>query len=341
MSARGSGRCALGLCAIVPVPPSCPVSSGSIALAKGWERWGRLPTTAISNSPLTALASRSPSPTVPAPLATSGSTTSPSGAANSVHLGSGRRELADLVARRRARLLNSFARNRLSLLEAQSTGAAERVSLLEGDEGKWPVSWSPDGRYVLYVTNNDRTSNDIWVLLRDGTGSPYPYLHTAASENWASFSPDGRWVVFSATESGQSEVFVAPFPAPVRRWRVSADGGSQARWRRDGKEIFYVAPNRMLMSVSVTTIKGRVEVGSREPLFELQHPYGAYHAFDVTADGQRFLVNTLVVNPKQPGVIAHCAESRRLSRIAEDLNVVRSPVGAARHGRAEFASVRD
>ena len=88
-------------------------------------------------------------------------------------------------------LLNSFTRDRLSLLEAQSTGAAERLWLLEGDEGKWPVSWSPDGRYVLYVTNNDRTSNDIWVLLRDGTGSPYPYLHTAASENWAAFSPDG------------------------------------------------------------------------------------------------------------------------------------------------------
>jgi Tol biopolymer transport system component len=201
-------------------------------------------------------------------------------------------------------LLNSFTRDRLSLFEAQSSAAGERQSLLEGDEGKWPVSWSPDGRYVLYVTNNDRTSNDIWVLLRDGTGSPYPYLHTAASENWAAFSPDGRWVVFSATESGQPEVFVAPWPAPVRRWRVSADGGTQARWRRDGKEIFYVAPNRMLMSVSITTTKDAVDVGDYEPLFELQHPYGAYHAFDVTTDGQRFLVNTLVVNSTSPGVIA-------------------------------------
>jgi Tol biopolymer transport system component len=201
-------------------------------------------------------------------------------------------------------LLNSFARDRLSLLEAPSTSAAQRTSLIEGGEGKWPVSWSPDGRFVLYVTNNERTSNDIWVLLRDGSGSPYPYLHTEASENWAAFSPDGRWVVFSATESGQPEVFVAPFPAPTRRWRVSADGGSQARWRRDGKEIFYVAPNRMLMSAQIETSANGVTVKDYEPLFELQHPYGAYHAFDVTADGQRFLVNTLVVNPKGPGVIA-------------------------------------
>jgi dipeptidyl aminopeptidase/acylaminoacyl peptidase len=200
-------------------------------------------------------------------------------------------------------LLNSFTREGLSLLEGPSTDATQRMQVLGGDEGKWPVSWSPDGRYVLYVTNNDRTSNDVWVLLRDGTGSPYPYLHTAASENWASFSPDGRWVAFSATDSGQAEVFVAPFPAATRRWRVSADGGSQARWRRDGKEIYYVAPNKTLMAAQIDMSAG-VPVKGYEPLFELQHPYGAYHAFDVTADGERFLVNTLVVNPTRPRVIA-------------------------------------
>jgi Tol biopolymer transport system component len=201
-------------------------------------------------------------------------------------------------------LLNSFARDRLSLLEAPSTSSAQRTSLLEGDEGKWPVSWSPDGRFVLYVTNNERTSNDIWVLQRDGSSAPYPYLHTAASENWAAFSPDGQWVAFSATDSGQPEVFVAPFPSPTRRWRISADGGSQARWRRDGKEIFYVAPNRMLMAAQLETSANDVVVKDYSSLFELQHPYGAYHAFDLTPDGQRFLVNTLVVNPKRPGVIA-------------------------------------
>ena len=201
-------------------------------------------------------------------------------------------------------LLNSFARDRLTLLEAPSSGASERTPLIASEEGKWPVSWSPDGRYVLYVTNNERTSNDIWVLLRDGSGSPFPYLRTAASENWAAFSPDGKWVVFSAADSGQPEVFVAPFPAPTRRWRISADGGSQARWRRDGKEIFYLAPNRMLMSTQIETDGSGVTVKGYEPLFELQHPYGAYHAFDLTRDGQRFLVNTLVVDPGQRGVIA-------------------------------------
>jgi dipeptidyl aminopeptidase/acylaminoacyl peptidase len=203
-------------------------------------------------------------------------------------------------------LLNSFARDHLTLLEAPSSGTSERTQVLGGGEGKWPVSWSPDGRFVLYVTNNEQTSNDIWVLLRDGSGTPFPYLHTAASENWAAFSPDGKWVVFSATDSnsGQPEVFVAPFPAPTRRFRISADGGAQARWRRDGKEIFYVAPNRMLMSATIETDASGVTVKDYEPLFQLQHPYGAYHAFDLTADGQRFLVNTLVVNPGGSRVIA-------------------------------------
>lgn len=203
-------------------------------------------------------------------------------------------------------LLNSFARDHLTLLEAPATSAAERKQLLEGNEGKWPVSWSPDGKFVLYVTNNNRTSNDIWVLLRDGSGSPYPYLHTAASENWAAFSPDGKWVVFSAADSnsGQPEVFVAPFPAPTKRFRISADGGSQARWRKDGKEILYLAPNRMLMSAEIVMDASGVTVKHYEPLFELQHPYGAYHAFDMSPDAQRFLVNTLVVNRDRRGVIA-------------------------------------
>jgi len=203
-------------------------------------------------------------------------------------------------------LLNSFARDRLALLEAPSSGTSNRTQVLEGDEGKWPVSWSPDGKFVLYVTNNERTSNDIWVLLRDGSGSPFPYLHSAASENWAAFSPDGKWVAFSATDSrsGQPEVYVAPFPAPTKRFRISADGGSQARWRKDGKEILYLAPNRMLTSAQIAIDSSGVSVKDYEPLFELQHPYGAYHAFDLAPDGQRFLVNTLVVSPERSRVIA-------------------------------------
>jgi len=201
-------------------------------------------------------------------------------------------------------VLNSFGQEYLSLFEAPATGIDPHTVLLTDSDGKWPVSWSRDGRFVLYVTNSRATSNDIWVLPLKGDRRPYPFLRSEASENWATFSPDGKWVAFSSTESGQIEVYVSPFPANGRKWRVSADGGSQARWRRDGREIFYLAPDRKLVAASVTTSRGEFTVKGYEPLFEASYPYGAYHAFDVTADGQRFLVNTLVVSLTGPAVVA-------------------------------------
>src|SRR6185436_17514560 len=118
-----------------------------------------------------------------------------------------------------------------------------------------------------------------------------------AAENWAAFSPDGRWVAFSSTaESDVPEVYVTRFPMSGQAWRVSADGGTQARWRRDGKELFYLSPNRELMAASITLENDSVTVTRVEPLFTLRFPYGAYHAFDVTKDGQRFLVNTAIAS---------------------------------------------
>jgi len=200
-------------------------------------------------------------------------------------------------------IANSFGTTRLDLFEASSTDAASRTMLVTDDEGKWPVSLSRDGRFLLYVTNSPTTGNDIWVLPLQRRARPYPFLQSTASENWASFSPDGKWVAFSSTEGGQVEVYVSSFPPNGRHWRVSADGGSQARWRRDGKEIFYLAPDRTLMAASIAISKRDFSVVEYQPLFQVNAPYGAYHAFDVTADGQRFLVNTLVVNPSS-GIVA-------------------------------------
>jgi Tol biopolymer transport system component len=200
-------------------------------------------------------------------------------------------------------VLNSFTREHLDLFEAPSSGSPRTVLLSDG-VAKWPVSWSRDGRYLLYVTNSQSTSNDIWVLPLTGDRTPYPYLRTEASENWAAFSPDGKFVAFSSTDSGRIEVYVSPFPSNGKRWRISADGGSQARWRRDGTEIFYAAPDRTLIAAAVTSSGGELTVKGYEPLFEMRYPYGAYHAFDVTADGTRFLVNTLVVTPGSPSVVA-------------------------------------
>ena len=190
--------------------------------------------------------------------------------------------------------LNSFVPGRSRLLESPASAAALTETLQADGGGVWPVSWSPDGTSILYVTNSRETGNDIWVLPVGG-GKPYPFQQTPASENWAAFSPDGKWVAFSSTASSDiPEVFVTRFPAGGQSWRISADGGSQARWRRDGTEIFYLAPDRRLMAAAVSARSGTMSVTKVDPLFTLTFPYGAYHAFDVSADGTRFLVNTVL-----------------------------------------------
>ena len=201
-------------------------------------------------------------------------------------------------------VLNSFGRQHLDLFEAAAKSLEPYTVLMNDSIAKWPVSWSRDGKFLLYVTNSNSTGNDIWVLPLTGDRRPYPYLRTDASENWAAFSPDGKWVAFSSTDTGSIEVYVSPFPSNGKRFRVSADGGSQARWRRDGSEIFYLAPDRKIIAVSVTTAGGEFTVKDFDPLFEIRPPYGAYHAFDVTEDAKRFLVNTLVVNPGGATVVA-------------------------------------
>ena len=205
----------------------------------------------------------------------------------------------------------------LDLFEAPSNNAGSRTRLLADGDGKWPVSLSPDGRFLLYVTNSRQTNNDIWVLPLRRRGRPFPFLQSEASENWAAFSPDGKWVAFSSTEGGQSEVYVSRFPANGRHWRISADGGSQARWRRDGREIFYLAPDRTVMAVSVRSSRSDLSVDDYRPLFRANYPYGAYHAFDVTADGQRFLVNTIVVSAADSVVAS--SDTEGTERVTESL----------------------
>jgi Tol biopolymer transport system component len=203
-------------------------------------------------------------------------------------------------------VFNSQRNRGLDLYQASSSGTGGDEALLIDGDPKWPVSWSPDGRFILYVINSQRTGNDVLVLPLFGDRKPFPFMQTAAVENWASFSPDGKWVAYSSDESGVAEVYVGQFPpVPGRKVRISSGGGSQARWRRDGKELFYLAPGRVLMSAAVVNPGSDFAAAIPQPLFEMRYAYGQYHAFDVTADGQRFLVNSAVVLPGGPSVVAH------------------------------------
>ncbi len=204
-----------------------------------------------------------------------------------------------------ALIFNSGRDGGLDLYRAPARAVDPRAGepLLVDSDAKWPVSWSSDGRWLLYVIGGRQGGNHIRVLPLEGGRPPIPYRQEqeSDSENWAALSPDGKWVAYSSTESGQPEVYVAPFPATGAgsKQLVSHGGGVQARWRRDGRELYYVSSDRHLMAVDVGAGSGGAALAIGEPhaLFELRFPYWHYHAFDAAADGQRFLVNVLVTLP--------------------------------------------
>jgi len=124
-------------------------------------------------------------------------------------------------------------------------------------------------------------------------------VDTKFAESNGQFSPDGKWIAFQSNESGQVEVYVQPFPGPGRRTRITRDGGDQARWRHDGRELFYLTPDDRLMAVPMRLDAERdtVDAGRPQMLFALRvngvprHAYGRHYS--VSRDGQRFLVDTL------------------------------------------------
>jgi Tol biopolymer transport system component len=136
-----------------------------------------------------------------------------------------------------------------------ATGAGVEELLIATPVLAVPLSWSPDGRFLLYVQLNPHTAADLMVLPIEGDRKPFVLVQTPANENQGQFSPDGKYVAYTSNESGQSEIYVIPFPpSPTGgRWLVSNGGGVMPRWRRDGKELFYISPDNEMMSVEVAT----------------------------------------------------------------------------------------
>jgi hypothetical protein len=123
------------------------------------------------------------------------------------------------------------------------------------------------------------------------------FLQTPFNEVGGRFSPDGRWIAYQSNESGRNEVYVAPFPGPGGKWQLSTAGGAFPRWRRDGRELYYLAPDNKLMTALVSGEGSAFQVGVVRALFETRPRSGVNlnaYAYDVSADGQRFLVNTLM-----------------------------------------------
>ncbi len=163
--------------------------------------------------------------------------------------------------------------------------------LLEQEGVQQPEDISSDGRLLVYCNNiAQTTAPDIWILPLVGDPKPLPWLQTRFAKTSPRFSPDGRWIAYESDESGDPEIYVALTKGAGEKKRLSPAGGSRPRWRRDGKELYYVAPDGFVMAVPMA-LGPQLEPGAPVPLFRAE---GQIENYDVTPDGSRFLVSTPV-----------------------------------------------
>jgi eukaryotic-like serine/threonine-protein kinase len=201
-----------------------------------------------------------------------------------------------------------FASNRNGvddLFEKPASGAGEEQPLLMTPQVKKPLDWSKDGRFLLYrAQDRKRLDFDLWALPLMGERKPFPVVQTPFDEGSGQISPDGKWVAYTSNESGRIEVYAQSFPGPGGRRQLSSMGGTQLRWRPDGRELFYIAPDERLMAVPISVAAdGQLEPGAPMPLFltRISPYYEQYAQYSIARDG-RFLMNVVVEAPTVPPV---------------------------------------
>ena len=181
--------------------------------------------------------------------------------------------------------------------------------LLQSGVSKFAYDWSHDGRFLLYGITDPKTKTDLWVLPLTGDRKPMPLLQTEFNETQGQFSPDGKWIAYSSDESGRFEIYVQSFPASSGgRWVVSNGGGAQPRWRRDGRELFYIAGDSTVMAADVITTGSAFKAGIPKSLFDAPIYPGAANGvaatfrWDASADGQRFLLDAIPRETTSSGI---------------------------------------
>jgi serine/threonine protein kinase len=196
----------------------------------------------------------------------------------------------------------SASEGKTVFVKKNSSGAGNEEPVYEStnaiDDG---TDISPDGKNLLFEVVGVKT--DVWVFPLDGSAKPYALFASEFAEFQAHFSPDGHWVAYASSESGRPEIYVQSFPPAGGKWQVSTGGGAQPHWRRDGEELYFIAPDRKLMAVEVK-LGSAFEMGTPAPLFQTQvSNFVSPNRYDVSADGQRFLVNSSVQEQSRAPIV--------------------------------------
>lgn len=166
--------------------------------------------------------------------------------------------------------------------------------------------WSSDGSAIVYSTLSPASRLDLWWVSLVGADGPRPFARGLSNEMQGQLSPDGKWLAYSTDESGRWEVHLDSFPDRAVRTVVSRDGGAEPHWRRDGRELFYIATDGMLTSVELTVSGGKPVIGESTPLFEFPI-FGSATSkvshYAVSSNGRRFLINTTTDKTVGPATI--------------------------------------
>jgi Tol biopolymer transport system component len=184
-----------------------------------------------------------------------------------------------------------------------TNGAADTEQLLHGTpDNEWPLDWSNDGRFLLYArTDAYYVSSDLFALPMTGEKpKPVTIANTPFEEHMGQFSPDARWVAYNTDESGRAEIVVQAFPESYGTVHVSTNGGAAPRWSADGKEIYFIAPDGMMMAVDVVTSDSTLNPGKPVALFSTHMDNLIFrHQYAVSRDG-RFLIMNREVDEASP-----------------------------------------
>ncbi len=203
-------------------------------------------------------------------------------------------EFAGVLTPDGKQLVYSSNRSGSPNLYIKAIDSPDEKLLLGGLGTSFAESISPDGRTVLFRRLTSGTQNDIVAMPISG-GPVTPIVASPFNDIQPVFSPSGRWIAYTSDESGRFEVYITPYPPNGSRVQISVEGGMQAAWRGDEKELFYVAPGDQLTSVMMEAKAGELRPGATRVLaaVTLRPARNDEREYDVTRDGQRFLVNSL------------------------------------------------
>jgi serine/threonine protein kinase len=178
-------------------------------------------------------------------------------------------------------------------------GTGTPTALTVDDASEFAPRFTSDGRYLLFerLADQPNSRREIWRVLLSGDRKAFPVIQSQYDVYAPALSPDGKWLAYESRESGRPEICVMPFLHGTGKWEISTGGGALPRWRRDGRELFYISTDNKIMTAEITEQESSLLIGKVQSLFRVNPvPFAGGSNYDVTGDGKKFVVASLAAS---------------------------------------------